>query len=254
MHITAECPAFAELPPELRKVLRRGLAKRPEDRFGSASEFRAALMALVAPRVAPPLPPKRSGPPAMLLAGGVIVVLLLLGGAVLLAMGAGRSTPTAATEEVAPPPAPAPVVEVPDTTVAEEVVEPPPTFVLTSTPDTAEVLDGEDVLCTTPCELEFTGERQLTLRASGYDDRAYVVAAEGNHAIALSKTVTRSRPRARTRRAPSPVASVSPTPAPPVEPVVEAAPPAPPEPAVSGVTSDAGGFDMQVEEIKNPFE
>jgi hypothetical protein len=65
-----------EIPAALDAAVLRCLAKRPEDRFGSALELREALAAIVAPMtVAEPAPARRRWPLAV--AGGAAVIAIV---------------------------------------------------------------------------------------------------------------------------------------------------------------------------------
>ena len=65
-----------EIPAALDAAILRCLAKRPEDRFGSALELREALAGIVAPLVlAEPAPPRRHWPLAV--AGGAALVAIV---------------------------------------------------------------------------------------------------------------------------------------------------------------------------------
>lgn len=198
MHITEACPAFAELPEDLRRILHRGLAKKPEERFCSAKAFKEALDAvrledegtLVVSTT------RWNASPVVWLVSGSAVVLLLLGG--LAALTLARPTPApVAVEE--PPEAPEDVRP-----AVQEPPAPPPRVALASTPTGAEVFDGEEQVCTTPCDLEFAEERELVFRAQGFADAHYTVTSEGSHAVALQPVVEETRPRARPRSRPRP--------------------------------------------------
>jgi serine/threonine protein kinase len=67
-HVNAAPPVpsteRAGLPPALDDVIRRGLAKNPDDRYPTANAFASAARAALADAgVTPPLPPARYGPP-----------------------------------------------------------------------------------------------------------------------------------------------------------------------------------------------
>ena len=192
MHITEDIPSFSEFPPVLRRILRQGLAKKPKERFASAKEFHDALVSFALdddePRAVARAPRRLA-----LVAGGAVLVLLLLliGGAVLFAstLGQGDAPESLAADPVATP---APPDE--PTTVEVEAAAPETRKVtLQSTPSGAAVFDGDEVLCTTPCDLEFVGTRDLVLRAVGYEDLPYAVTRDGTHAVTPTTRSTRAR-------------------------------------------------------------
>jgi eukaryotic-like serine/threonine-protein kinase len=103
-HVHAPIPSLSErtnLPPELDPVFRRALAKDPDERYGSAAEFVAALRGALSAAAAPtqriaaveeettaaaPVPGGTAGRPNPLLWVGLIVLALLaLGGGLALA-------------------------------------------------------------------------------------------------------------------------------------------------------------------------
>ncbi len=123
-------PPTSELPAAVTTVLERCLAKKPEDRFASATEFSAALDAALVDTVPairrptpPPPPPPAPRPPSS--RGLVLVALALAGALVAGSLGVawwlvrGRAaTPVSSARNapatsVAPGPAPAPPASLP---------------------------------------------------------------------------------------------------------------------------------------------
>jgi serine/threonine-protein kinase len=100
------------IPVTLDELILRAMAKRPEERFASARDFRQALLDLIAPSaerfVAPPPPPLRTAPP----------------------INATRiAEPPAATPAAPPPVTPAPPTTMADhdASAIDEVSQPPAT-------------------------------------------------------------------------------------------------------------------------------
>jgi hypothetical protein len=95
--------ASGSAPPELERIVRRCLAKRPEDRFQTARDLCFALEALASPAVHSPgaerLSSRRRWP--IMLAGAVLVAGGIAAGVLL----AGRGRPDGPPAAPAPPPA-----------------------------------------------------------------------------------------------------------------------------------------------------
>jgi serine/threonine-protein kinase len=145
-HVTAEIPSVCDVNPEapceLDPVFERALAKDPADRFGSCSEFVAALRhalaeaagatQIVGPRraavVAPPTTYRRTRPAWLLPLLGLLA-LLAIGGGIAAATLGGSNTPAVA------PPVSVKTITQQGTTVQQTVTvaAPPPTTTAVST-------------------------------------------------------------------------------------------------------------------------
>jgi eukaryotic-like serine/threonine-protein kinase len=155
-HIHHPVPPASErgvgLPRRVDAVFERGLAKRPEDRYGSAADFVAALSAALRPQEAtartrvlpaatPPPSERRRSPATIPILVGVLVVAGLLAAGIVAALvstngdGSPEQTPGAERETVTQEV----TVEGEVTTVVQEVTtapeesEPPPETGLTPT-------------------------------------------------------------------------------------------------------------------------
>jgi serine/threonine-protein kinase len=123
---TERIETFApEIDPRLSDAVHRSLARRPEDRFASARDMRAALLEAVGRRDAPVRRrAKRRGLPMI----AVLAIALSLGAFVAVAVAVGLtlfagSTPEASAESFPAPAAVTPVLDEPPTRV-EPVMEP----------------------------------------------------------------------------------------------------------------------------------
>jgi serine/threonine-protein kinase len=143
-HVTADIPAVSErgdLPPELDAVFRKALAKRPEDRYGSAEAFVGALrralddaagktraLGAVAPPTAPtvPLRATRATPLWPLLLGGLAVAAIA--GVILAAVLSSGDSKKAATPVLVK------TVTAQGTTVRQTVTAAAPTTAPSTTP------------------------------------------------------------------------------------------------------------------------
>ena len=121
LHLEASPPVeSASIPPPLRPVLRRALAKEPSERFGSAREMAGALEAARREVLGPGAGPSPRPRPTHV-AGWVAVGILLMVGVIttLVRRPAPEPTSTApvlpSTTSPAPSPAPPPVEELPAT-------------------------------------------------------------------------------------------------------------------------------------------
>jgi hypothetical protein len=114
------------------------------------------------------------------------VVILMIGGLVLLG-GLAAALMLIVPGSKPPPPEPVPV---PVPAPAVPVVAPPPAPApvvarvgFTSTPDRAELWEGDTLLCTTPCTVEHPDHapvpRQFVLKRDGYVDTPHVMADPG---------------------------------------------------------------------------
>jgi len=168
------------VPRSFDAVVQRAMAKRPDERFASASEFAAALKEALNPRSAPevamaadygegdatmvassrpaaqvsappPQParaavaapqfvPEKRGPPMALIGGGIAIAIAVLGGGAYLMLGHSSSTAPAPAPAAQTTPAPAPIPAAPPMTAAER--ESTLTGTLASLPCT--FLSGDD--------------------------------------------------------------------------------------------------------------
>lgn len=176
-----------------------------------------------APTIPPatPAPTPNSSMPLLLVAG--VGVLLLIAIVVLIAVVATRPAPQAA-------PAPVPVVTV------EAPVPPPPapvapavtTVGIVSNPLGATVYEGEQVVCTTPCNIEHTEgaplPRTFRFELAEHEPGELVMAEATGPFVVQLKPIPRAAPPPRPRPRPRP----QPEPGP--QPVAPAPAPAPPGP------------------------
>ncbi|HEX4461164.1 MAG TPA: serine/threonine-protein kinase, partial [Polyangia bacterium] len=262
----------AHIPPDVEAVVMKALAKDRDQRFQTMQELASALEACaggdpaaaawsdttgggdpsatfrvgggsqVAPAVAattqPPVTTSRTG----LIAGVVIALIGILGAG---GYFATRKTPPVV--EVPPPKA----LEAPKAVVAPPVappvvappVEPPKpseyTMTIATQPSGAEVLDGAEILGTTPCDVKLaagTTAVALTLKKKGYKDQPLKVVPDRNHDF-LADLAPLPKPHAPAPRAPA----VKATPAAPTPAAKPAEPPA---------TNKAAG---KLRDLKDPF-
>ena len=116
-HVHAPIPypsRHSDVPPEVDPVLRRALAKEPDDRFPSAADFVASLREALSHAAGttrqlaaahdeweyrPASPPGRRGPNALVWVGAALLGLLALGGGLAMAgiLGGGDDDPQART-------------------------------------------------------------------------------------------------------------------------------------------------------------
>jgi hypothetical protein len=161
-HVHADVPSVSEradLPPELDDVFRRALAKRPEDRYASSTEFVGALRGALDQAagktrvlgVVPPPPLRRAAPSAPLwplLLGGLAVAAII---GVILAVALSQSgAPKTVTS--------------PGTTVHETVTTAPPPTAPTTTAASAPAPPAN---------------------GHALNDRAYALMQQGNFADAV---------------------------------------------------------------------
>jgi serine/threonine-protein kinase len=219
--VSEPVPPPRGVSPAVEQVILRCLAKAPEERFQSMAELRAAILdperwaarsslsesrrsrlAAVDP-VSPAVVRRRPEPRR---GRGLVLAVFVLVAGVLSVAGVWlvrtltapplRPIPVAI---VAPPPAPPP----PPPPHVEPLPPPPAVVHVRSAPPGAHVLDdsgGELGVTPLTVEVAHGQPRAVVLRASGYQDRREVLAADvGDVSVVLEK-VRGQRPRGRTER------------------------------------------------------
>jgi serine/threonine-protein kinase len=182
--------------PQLERVVRRCLEKRPERRFGSMDELRCALESL-APQSAPPTtlaggtgPPRRRLPSGResTIAGALVILVLaaVVGSTAQRARGAPAAPPACEGH--------AALVRTPVEDSGRAV-----TVEVTASPEDAIVREGDVELCpSSPCAVVYEGRdadrgrfHVLTFEREGYRSRSVRVGAtDGSVAVELSPAET----------------------------------------------------------------